>query len=430
MSTTTAAVAAFLAVLCFGSTNTFAGNSTVSAPPSDLGDAITGGSPLIEVRARYENVDQANLVNRGQSFSLRTRLGWETADFHGLKALLEVANSFHLDGGAYNVGVPGGTSLNGKTQYPIINDPQFTDLNRAQLSWAVMPDLTLTAGRQRVLIDDQRFIGNSGWRQDEQRFDAARVDFSLWQLKATYMYVWRVDRIFGGHLDWISDSHVFNVSYDFADPLKLEGFVYALDFHNSPVNSTLTGGVRGSGKWKFDPIALSYSATWAHQSEYQNNPARFALDYWQVDLAGTWNIATIDFDYEQLGGNGARGFITPLATTHGFQGWADAFAAVAGNKTHVDGIEDFNITLSVKPNWSYGPFSKPEALIRHHNFWTEFTGAGLGEEWDAQIKTTVDDKFTAAVKFASFDQVRSVPIGTAAAPASRTKFWLTVEYKL
>ena len=34
------------------------------------------------------------------------------------------------------------------------------------------------------------------------------------------------------------------------------------------------------------------------------------------------------------------------------------------------------------------------------------------------------------LKYADFQRVGAVPLGTAAPPASRTKVWLTLEYKL
>jgi hypothetical protein len=34
--------------------------------------------------------------------------------------------------------------------------------------------LDLTLGRQRINLDDQRFVGSVGWRQNEQTFDAVR----------------------------------------------------------------------------------------------------------------------------------------------------------------------------------------------------------------------------------------------------------------
>ena len=392
--------------------------------------AIAQGKPILDMRARYEEVDQANLANDAQSFSVRTRLGWETASWQGFKALVEVENVFHLDDNHYNVAVPGGASLNGKTQYPIINDPKVTELNRAQLAWTASPNLTVTVGRQRILIDDQRFIGNVGWRQDEQTFDAARADFKAGRFQATYAYLFQVNRIFGQSLDWRSDSHILNASFA-ADPkLKVEGFVYALDFGNAAVSSTLTRGVRLSGKAPAGPLKLTYDATWARQGGYRNNTAAFSLDYWQASAALSSKRITVRADYEQLDGNGTRGFITPLATTHGFQGWADAFAADGGNKTDVDGLKDFNVSLALRPDLKLPFLPKPEFMVRRHDFWAQRTGAKLAGEWDAQIQSPLTPRLTAALKYAAFDRNAVVPVGTTIAPPSRTKVWLTLEFKL
>ncbi|HEX7758434.1 MAG TPA: hypothetical protein VF459_02955 [Caulobacteraceae bacterium] len=404
-----------------------------AAPPAaepTISDAIAGGKLLLEDRVRYEYVDQANLTLRGRSLSERLRIGWETADWRGFKALLEFEDVRHADYGHYNVAVPGGASLNGKTTYPIINDPSFTELNRAQLTWTPSANFSFTAGRQRVLIDDQRFVGNVGWRQDEQTFDALRTDFTFGRLKATYAYVFHVNRIFGQALDWKSDSHLLNVTYAVADPLRLEGFVYALDFSNSPANSTLTAGGRVSGKVWAGLVQLAYDATYANQSDYRGNTAPFSLNYYQVDLAGTFDIFTVKGDYEVLDGNGTRGFTTPLATTHGFQGWSDAFAANSGNKTHVDGLRDFNLTLTMKPRFKFKYLYNAEFLVRYHDFHAERTGAALATEWDAQIQAAINPKLTAAIKYAGFHREAVVPAGTTLAPPSRTKVWFTLEYKL
>jgi hypothetical protein len=54
----------------------------------------------------------------------------------------------------------------------------------------------------------------------------------------------------------------------------------------------------------------------------------------------------------------------------------------------------------------------------------------LGHEWDAQIQAQVTPKLTVAVKYADFQAADHVPAGTVAPPASRTKVWLTFEYRL
>ncbi|HZZ37025.1 MAG TPA: alginate export family protein, partial [Caulobacteraceae bacterium] len=400
------------------------------AGPATISDAIAAGKLILEVRGRYEFVDQANLALHAKSVSVRTRIGWESADWRGFKALLEFEDIRHLDNDTYNVAVPGGASLNGKTQYPIVNDPEVTELNRAQLTWTPSPMLTVTGGRQRILIDDQRFVGNVGWRQDEQTFDGVRADFALGRFKATYAYVSHVNRIFGEKLDWRSDSHLINATYALAEPLRLEGFVYALDFSNSPTNSSLTWGARGSGKVWAGLVQVAYDATFARQSDYRHNTASYSLDYWQASVAATYDIFTLKGDYESLEGNGTRGFTTPLATTHAFQGWADAFAANGGNKTHVDGLRDFNVGLTLKPRWRWTYLFNIEAIVRYHDFDAERTGASLAHEWDAQVQAAINPKLTAAIKYANYRREPVVPAGTTLAPPSRTKLWLTLEYKL
>ncbi|HWA62853.1 MAG TPA: hypothetical protein VG939_15840 [Caulobacteraceae bacterium] len=407
-----------------------AATPALAAPAADPLAAVAAGKPILDLRARYEEVDQANLVPDAWAYTVRARFGWETAAWNGFKALVEGEAVGHLDAGDYNVAPPGGASLNGRPQYPIINDPSVLELNRAQLSWTASPAFTATAGRQRILVDDQRFVGNVGWRQDEQTFDAARGDAKLGPVTATYAYVWQVNRILGQKADWRSDSHLFNAVWPIDPHLRLEGFVYALDFPTAPLSSTLTRGARATGKARAGDAALAYEATYARQSPYGANPGAFGLDFWQASGAATWRRATLKADYEQLNGDGVHAFVTPLATTHAFQGWADAWAAVGGNKIHVDGLKDLNFTLVLKPK-SPAPFLRnPEILVRRHDFWAERTGAKLAAEWDAQVQAGVTPKLTCALKYADFRREAQVPAGTTLAPPSRRKVWLTLEFKL
>ena len=214
------------------------------APFGSPGDAILAGKLIFETRARYETVDQKRtpvLTAEAEGATIRTRLGWETGDWHGLKGLVEFEDVRQIGAEHFAVNVPGATTppLNGadKAKYPLINDPDVTELNRLQLTWTPNAAFQGTLGRQRILIDDQRFIGNVGWRQDEQTFDALRLDGAWGRFKATYAYVIHVNRILGELRDWDSDSHLFNATWSPAEQLRLEGFAYVLDFGNSAANS-------------------------------------------------------------------------------------------------------------------------------------------------------------------------------------------------
>ena len=234
----------------------------------------------------------------------------------------------------------------------------------------------------------------------------------------------------GDFRDWRSDSHILNAAW-LADPrLRAEGFVYALDFSNSTANSSLTRGLKLSGAAKAGPYRFVYDATWARQSDWRHNTAPYSLDYWGVDAAGAVGIYTLKADYEWLQGNGTRGFTTPLATTHSFQGWADAWVQpLGGNKGFVDGLKDFNLTLDVKPPLKAKGLANPDLMIRHHDFDDERTGARLAQEWDAQALAFLTPRLSLALKYADFRRVAAVPLGTAAPPASRTKTWVTLEYR-
>ena len=409
-----------------------------SGPPPTISDAIAGGKLLLEVRSRYEFVDQkktAVLRDNGEAFTVRTRLGWETADWNGVRGLVEFEDVRQVGPEHFAVNVPGAITppLNGadKARYPLINDPDVTELNRLQLTWTPSAAVSVTAGRQRILIDDQRFVGNVGWRQDEQTFDAVRTDVAWGRFKATYAYVTHVNRILGELKDWDSDSHLFNATWSPAEALRVEGFVYALDFGNSPANSSITKGVKASGKTWIGLFQVVYNATYAQQSDYRHNTASYDLDYWGADLAGTFDIWTAKVSYESLEGNGTRGFTTPLATTHAFQGWSDAFVQpLGGNKGFVDGIEDLNFTFNAKPRFRATYFFNSDIFVRYHDFNDQRTGADLGHEWNLQFQAAINPKLSWAVKYADFERVARVPPGTATPPPARTKVWFTLEYRL
>ena len=412
-----------------------------AAAPASAGtisDAVAAGHLLLEMRARFEYVNQTKtrvLTDNAQAYTLRTRLGWETGEWNNLKALVEFEDVRLIGPERYAVNVPGATTppLNGanKAKYPLVNDPEVTELNRLQLTWTPSAAFSGTLGRQRINIDDQRFIGAVGWRQDEQTFDALRLDAAWRRFKLTYVYVDRVNRILGEEKDWNSDSHLANVTWSLAEQLRLEGFVYALDFSNSRPNTSITSGVRASGKTWVNLVQVAYDATWARQGDYHHATEKYQLDYWQAALASTFDIYTAKVDYEQLEGNGFRGFTTPLATTHQFQGWADAWVQpLGGNKGFIDGIKDLNFSFNVKPRFKATYFFNPDFLIRYHTFDDQRTGVHLAHEWDVQFQAAITPKLSWAIKYAGFERVNTVPRGTATPPPSRSKVWFTLEYKL
>jgi hypothetical protein len=419
-----------VAALLGGGGNALAQEAAPAATPSIV-DAVTGGKLLLEARLRYESVDQAGIARTAAAATVRTRLGWETTDFHGFKGTMDFENISRVGPEHYNVAIPGpgGASLNGKTLYPIVNDPEVTELNRLQLAWTPNAAFGAVVGRQRVILDDQRFIGAVAWRQDEQTFDAARIDVAHGRLKATYVYIDKVNRVFGEDRDWDSDSHLLNATWSASEAVRLQGFVYALKFANSPANSTLTTGVKATGKAWAGLYQLAYGATYATEADYGNNAANFDLDYIEADLAATFDIWTLRAGYESLEGNGTLGFTTPLATAHAFNGWSDAFATAGGNKTHVDGLRDLNLTLTAQPRFAFAYWKNTQLIVRYHDFNAQRREADLASEIDLQLQAAITPKLTFLAKYADYDREEKVPTGVTLAPPDRRKAWVSLEYR-
>lgn len=392
-------------------------------PPADITAAIQAGTPIIELRPRFEFVDQDGRANEGEAFTLRTKLGWQTAVWENLQALVEFEDVRQLGSENHD------TTLNGKTTYGQIFDPDVTELNRAQIVWTPASEYTLTLGRQRINLDDQRFIGGVAWRQDEQTFDAARIDADFGRLDVTYAWIAHVNRIFGEAQDWNSDSHIVHATYSVADPLKLAGFAYALNFTEPETTavrnqSNLVYGVKASGKTWLEDFKLDYAATIARQQDYGESLLDYELDYVSAEATLTWEEFAGRVNYEAFDGNGTRGFATPLATLHAFNGWSDAFIA-NGVKTTVDGLEDINATFTWSPRWRWDNLFNLAFTARYHDFSAQRTGADLGQEWDLQATGAFTPQLSWLLKFADYDGP-----GVAPAPADRTKVWFGVEFKL
>src|SRR5690348_4046190 len=66
---------------------------------SPLVEAITAGHPVIDLRARYENVgDNSKPLQTGEAGTLRARLGYETGAWNGLSLQADFDQLWRLGG--------------------------------------------------------------------------------------------------------------------------------------------------------------------------------------------------------------------------------------------------------------------------------------------------------------------------------------------
>jgi hypothetical protein len=366
---------------------------------------------LLESRLRYETVDQDGFAQDAVAVTLRTRLGLETKTWRGWSALVEGEAVTALEED-YN------STTNGRLAYPVVADPEATELNRAQLAWKGEGG-GVTLGRQRIILGDARFVGSVGFRQNEQTFDAVRVDLRPSEkVSVSYAYVDRVQRVFGpdsAQGAWDSRSHLAQMEAKTpAGLLTLHGQL--LDLPDAPAMSSATFGARLAGKRPLgEGRALTYHAAYARQTDYADAPRNFDLDYAAlgagVETPAVWASAGV----ERLDGDGRRGFQTPLATLHAFQGWADVFLTTPPN-----GIRD----LHLKAGGALDVGGRKLRLaIAAHDFADADGGADYGRELDAAVVAPINKHWSAELKAARFD-------GAGAAWPDRTKVWLTLEFKI
>jgi hypothetical protein len=382
--------------------------------------AISETKPLLDLRLRYEAVDQEPFAEDANATTLRVRPGFETGKAWNTALLVEGDLVWPLQTD-YN------STTNGKTQYPVVADPESYEINRIQLTNTSIVDTTITLGRQRIVLDDHRFVGNVGWRQNEQTFDALRVvNRHIPNLTIDVSYVGQVNRIFGPHGlpgnndgRFTGDTFLANLAYQFPFG-KLTGFGYLIEFEElpNPVRETSqTFGARFQGERPLAKIKLGYVASWATQSDRGINPLDFSNDYLLAELTGTFRQFSIGAGYEVLEGDGVKGFTTPLATLHKFQGWADKFLS-----TPVNGIEDKYATLGYLKK-GVGPLETLSVTASWHDYDSERLSINYGDELNLQLQTKYR-RFTGTLKYADYNAAATTP----AAVRDTSKFWAQLDF--
>jgi len=376
--------------------------------------------PLVDLRIRYEHDVQDGLPENSSALTARLRAGISAAS-GPLSALVEAQGTTALINHYYD-------GLKGTATRPLINDPQNIALYRAQLQYHTK-DLTITAGRQRIVLDDERFVGNVGFRQNGQTFDAVRTEWTpIKGLKADVSYVWSVRTIWGidGHgarQQAVSgDNLLANLSY--ATPIgTVTGFAYLVDQDEAAVQSfrlsSQTYGARIVGSRALaKTVKLSWQASYATQSDYHNNPNHYRADYYLIDAGldlGTWKLGG---GYEVLGadkGTALTSFQTPLATLFKFQGWADKFLTTPPN-----GVRDLygSVGYGVK---QIGPAKGVTLQAVYHRFESDRLSQHQGNEVDL-LASAKFGKTLVSVRYADYNADRLA--------TDTHKLWLQLDWIL
>jgi hypothetical protein len=371
--------------------------------------------PLIDARLRYENVDQPALDADGLTFRLRVgaeaKLGRFSflAEAEGTAALVDNYNAFPF-------ALPGEGQW--RPEHSVIADPLNVELNRLQLQYKT-DDSSLTLGRQRINLDDQRWVGSVGWRQNEQTFDAIRGETKLGPAAIDVTYAIKQRTIFGSDAGprTALDGHFLFASVSTkVGPVQGKLFAYLLDYEEDFffANSSQTYGLALSTNVPVsDKVKISLRASYARQSDYAQNPFSYGADYWSLEAGTTLGGFALTAGWEKLGSDEGRALQTPMATLHKFNGWGDVFLTTPPN-----GLQDAYLSVSRKFD---GVKALPglNAVVAFHQFDSDIDNIEYGTEWDASLGFKIG-RLGILAKFADY---RARDFG-----ADTRKFWLQAEW--
>jgi hypothetical protein len=378
--------------------------------------------PLIDIRARYEFAD-VDGKDPSSALTFRERLGVKTKSWHGFSGLVE-GEFTEVAGSDYHAGA-------GPDAYPYdpansaIGDPRNAELNQALLQYEGF-DTTVKAGRQRLIYDNAPFIGNVGWRQNEQTFDAVSIsNKSITGLTLNYAYLNQINRIYGAEADSplttkplfdnvqdiSANVNLFNASYSGINGVTLGGYAYIMNFRDKPNWDNNTFGFSAKG----DVLGLTLygEIAWQDQAGFNSDDQAWYAHFTATKAFGN---QTLVVGVEQLN----AGFKTPLATVHVFNGYADAFAngRIEGNH---NGLTDVYVSHTLPI------FCGIKWTNVLHAYGDDTISTGYGWEFDSVLVKKFDEHFTALAKLSMFESEGDAFVGSAALPTT-TRASMELDY--
>ena len=433
---------------------------------NSVGALFTQGKEDLWLRMRFEDVKEDRsgtaLAGTGDAdlLSMRAAFGFTTARWKGFYLRGEVEGAQNWNDNALNLDDdfrfpplgPGPNPIAGNRLaegHAIIPDNDFGEVNEAYIGWRdgtggcpntpgfCDGNLSFKLGRQTIIYDNHRWIGDVIWRNNNVSMNAARIDWTpIKNLGLSYSYIKKVKRLFGENSVFnefkLDDGHLINVSYKFPGWGKLTGYGYLLDFDDNPrtpfgvllegtgiepgfapelVYDSDTWGVRWVGTHEIGDFNIQTEFEWANQdptSDAGDRPLPSPLmpadfddnDYYNIELGLNWGGVRVDevgflpvgdpsyqirIGREVLEGNEVNAVQTPLSTVHAFNGWADVFVgAPGGSSTPNGGLIDTSISFQV-----LGAFQdyigKNKIVIKYHDYEADDDDLGpddYGEEWN------------------------------------------------
>ena len=419
------------------------GNTNPSKAESILDKPVNSVKPYIQIRPRYENVHTSNspTIKDAKALTTRIKVGAKLNglfQIDGLNAVIEGVDVEALVDD-YDKSLNHSDTV-GKNDYETVLDPDNARLTQAYISYTINKT-TLFFGRKYVAIDDHRFIGTVDWRQMPQSFGVVGIkDNTIKGLNILIAGIYERKGIIDGlNADWKADKMpiVIDISYKFLPAFRFKTFGYLItDVHN-------TYGVKADGNVKLgNSLKLSYLGEYAVQTDpYENDNLEKKPDidtkYYRLGAnlnfslksAGTF-FGGVEYTYFGDKNNKAKGFSTPLATLHKFEGWSDVL--LKGAATGFDyGMKEINLFLGYK-HAIFGKF-----IVSYLNFKSDKDPKGvagvkddkIGSEWDFAYTKSFGKHLSILLKGAVYNGEEGyISGGKAYGKNDVTKYWVQLNF--
>ena len=352
------------------------------------------GSVWLELRPRWNHIEESNLPEAAEGGTVRVLAGWRSGPWNGLRVAIEGIHANHWGEKRFNDD-PADIPI---SPYPLLPDPRHTGVNRAYVEVIGIDGLVARLGRQRVALDNQRWLSDNDFRQIPQLFDGASLEYSgLPATRLTAGYYGQV-RSTSGETDDLRLA-VLNAAWNPMPDHALGAFAY---FHDQPNTAPFTGladesyrvyGVRAEGvAARWGAVELPYVVEAARQRPYAGGDARIDARYWRVGAGLATAQWTLRGDYEVRGSNdGAYGLQIPLTDFYAFNGWTLKWFSAPR-----EGLRDGWLTA----RWAIGPVT---LYGEAHRFDSDFGDLDFGRELDAGITWSILPNALLRLQHARYD---------------------------
>ncbi len=158
----------------------------------DLPGTLTKPKVSVELTLGYEHSSVDNSAGPGVGLSMRRRVGIRTAESSRTNAFVQ----FHSNANSIETFNDGTGPAGGDLTRDVIADPNGSRIHQAYADHRGLPGSLIRIGRQEIVLDDARFIGNINWRMNGQSFDGVSIlNKSIPGLELFAGYINRVNTI-------------------------------------------------------------------------------------------------------------------------------------------------------------------------------------------------------------------------------------------